>query len=108
MLKKGDAEKFVANLNSPRSIRKINKCCTYPLRHAFVAQAQCTLLGDWRDCKNPRCRRAKVCLVPQPCYWERKFAMAAEQQAKAEKLYRPVRALLAIGSGKGSEGLWLF
>ena len=80
----------------------------YPQRHAFVAQAQCTLLGHWRDCKNPRCRRAKVCLKPQPCYWDRKFAMAPEQWAKAEALCRPVRALLAIGSRKRSEGLWLF
>jgi hypothetical protein len=80
----------------------------YPQRHAFVAQAQCNLLGYFRDCKNARCRRARCCLVPQPCYWDRKLAMPPELWAKAEKLCKPIRALLPIGSRKGSEGLWLF
>jgi hypothetical protein len=34
--------------------------------------------------------------------------MPPEQWAKAEKLCKPLRALLPIGSRKGSEGLWLF
>jgi hypothetical protein len=80
----------------------------YPQRHAFVAQAQCNLLGYFRDCKNARCRRARCCLVPQPCYWDRKLAMPAEQWARFEKLCKPIRALLPIGSRKGSVGLWLF
>jgi hypothetical protein len=41
----------------------------YRERHAYLAQAQCTLLAYWRDCANARCRRAHRCLVPQPCYW---------------------------------------
>ena len=67
-----------------------------------------TLLGYFRDCKNARCRRARCCLVPQPCYWDRKLAMPAEQWARFEKLCKPIRALLPIGSRKGSVGLWLF
>jgi hypothetical protein len=55
----------------------------YPERHAYLAQAQCTLLEYWRDCANARCRRARRCFVP-------------------------LRALLSLGSLKGSEGLWLF
>ncbi|HEY1745933.1 MAG TPA: hypothetical protein VGG11_04100 [Xanthobacteraceae bacterium] len=81
---------------------------SYPQRHAFVAQAQCNLLGHWRDCKHARCRRARCCLTPQPCYWDRKRATPDAQWAKAEALCKPVRALLAIGSRKGAEGLWLF
>ncbi len=81
---------------------------SYPQRHAFVAQAQCNLLGYWRDCKHARCRRARCCLTPQPCYWDRKLAMPDAQWAKAEALCKPIRALLAIGSRKGAEGLWLF
>ena len=77
-------------------------------RHAYLAQAQCTLLGYWRDCAKLRCRRAQRCLFPQPCYWERKAAMPPEQWAKADAACRPLRKLLSIGSSKGSEGLWLF
>jgi hypothetical protein len=91
-----------------RMTRKEWSMVSYPQRHALVAQAMCTLLGYFRECKNARCRRARVRLVPQPCYWDRKFAMPPEQWAKAEKRCKPVRELLAIGSGKGSEGLWLF
>src|SRR5262245_33072178 len=75
---------------------------------AALAQAQCTLLQYWRDCANARCRRARRCLVPHPCYWERKQAMTAAEWAKAEAICRPLRALLSLGSLKGSEGLWLF
>jgi hypothetical protein len=80
----------------------------YHQRHFLLAFAQCNLLGYFRDCKNARCRRARRCLKPQPCYWDRKLAMPPEQWAKAEKLCKPLRALLPIGSRKGSEGLWLF
>jgi hypothetical protein len=38
----------------------------------------------------------------------RKLAMPAEQWARFEKLCKPIRALLPIGSRKGSVGLWLF
>ena len=55
-----------------------------------------------------RCRRARRCLEPHPCYWDRKQAMAPEQWAKAAAACRPLRALLAIGSMKDAEGLWLF
>jgi hypothetical protein len=80
----------------------------YRYRHAYLAQAQCTLLGHWRDCAHRRCRRAHRCLVPQPCYWDRKRAMTAADWARAEAACQPLRALLSIGSLKGSEGLWLF
>ena len=48
------------------------------------------------------------CLVPQPCYWERKQAMPPAEWARAEAACRPLRALLSLGSLKGSEGLWPF
>jgi hypothetical protein len=80
----------------------------YRERHAYLAQAQCTLLEYWRDCANARCRRARCCLVPQPCYWERKRAIPPADWARAEAACRPLRALLSLGSLKGSEGLWLF
>jgi hypothetical protein len=77
-------------------------------RHAHLAQAQCTLLEYWRDCAHARCRRAQRCLVPYPCFWERKQAMTAAEHAEAERACRPLRALLSLGSLKGAEGLWLF
>jgi hypothetical protein len=91
-----------------RMTRKEWSLGSYPQRHAVVAQAQCNLLGYWRDCKHARCRRARCCLTPQPCYWDRKLAMPDAQWAIAEARCKPIRALLAIGSRKGSEGLWLF
>jgi hypothetical protein len=80
----------------------------YRERHAYLAQAQCTLLEYWRDCAQARCRRAQRCLVPYPCYWQRKHAMTAAEQAEAERACGPLRALLSLGSLKGAEGLWLF
>jgi hypothetical protein len=80
----------------------------YRLRHAYVAYAQCMLLGHWRDCAQARCRRARRCLSPHPCYWDRKSAMTPAERAKAEAACRPLRGLLSLGSLKGSEGLWLF
>ena len=80
----------------------------YRERHTYLAQAQCTLLEYWRDCAKARCRRAQRCLVPYPCYWERKQAMTAAEWAEAEAACRPLRALLSLGSLKGAEGLWLF
>jgi hypothetical protein len=62
----------------------------------------------WRDCKKAQCRRARRCLFPQPCYSDRKRAMPPAEWAKAEAACRPLRALLSLGSLKGSEGLWLF
>jgi hypothetical protein len=91
-----------------RMTRKQWSVLSYHWRYTFVAQAQCTLLGYWRDCKSARCRRARFCVKPQPCYWDRKAAMSPEQWAKAEARCKPIRALLAIGSRKGSEGRWLF
>jgi hypothetical protein len=91
-----------------RMTRKQWSLVSYQNRHALVAQAQCTLLGYWRNCKNARCRRARFCVKPQPCYWDHKFAMPDAEWAKAEARCKPIRALLAIGSRKGSEGLWLF
>jgi len=68
----------------------------YRERHAYLAQAQCTLLEYWRDCANARCRRAHRCLVPYPCYWERKQAMAPAEWAKAEnRLPSAARAVVA-------------
>src|SRR5262249_50194772 len=81
---------------------------SYRERHAYLAQAQCMLLGYWRDCANARCRRVHRCLVPYPCYWERKQAMPPPEWARAEAACRPLRALLSLGSLKGSEGLSLF
>jgi hypothetical protein len=80
----------------------------YRHRHWYLAQAQCTLLGYWRDCGKPRCHRARKCLYPDPCYWDRKHAMPPADWAKADAACRPLRALLGIGSTKGAEGLWLF
>jgi hypothetical protein len=80
----------------------------YRERHAYLAQAQCTLLDYWRDCANAPCRRAHRCLVPYPCYWERKQATVPAEWARAEAACRPLPALLSLGSLKGSEGLWLF
>jgi hypothetical protein len=78
-----------------RMTRKQWSMLPYAERHAYVAQAQCNLLAYWRDCANARCRRARCCLFPHP--W-----------AKADAVCRPLRALLSIGTLKGSEGLWLF
>jgi hypothetical protein len=64
--------------------------------------------SPWRDCANARCRRARKCLVPYPCYWNRKQAMTPAHWARAEAACRPLRALLSLGSLKGSEGLWQF
>ena len=80
----------------------------YGHRHAYLAQAQCTLLGYWRDCAKARCRRARRCLQPHPCYWDRKAAMTPAQWAKAAALCRPLRELLSLGSLRGAEGRWLF
>jgi hypothetical protein len=80
----------------------------YRKKHALIAQAQCTLLGYWRDCANARCRRARECLVPHPCYWDRKRQMSEAEWAQADGLCTPLRALMRIGSTKGAEGLWLF
>ena len=91
-----------------RMTRKHWSMLPYAQRHAFVAQAQCNLLAYWRDCANARCRRARCCLSPHPCYWDRKQAMTPAEWAAADAVCRPLRALLSIGSLKGSEGLWLF
>jgi hypothetical protein len=80
----------------------------YRERHAYLAQAQCTLLHYWRDCAHARCRRAHRCLSPYPCFWERKQAMSAAERADVEEACRSLRALLSLGSLKGAEGLWLF
>jgi hypothetical protein len=91
-----------------RLTRKQWSVLPYRYRHAYVAQAQCSLLGYWRDCKKAQCRRARRCLFPHPCYWDRKRAMTPAQWAKAEAACRSLRELLSFGSLKGSEGLWLF
>jgi hypothetical protein len=80
----------------------------YRERHDDLARAQCTLLGFWRDCANARCRRARKCLVPYPCYWNRKQAMTPAQWARAEAACRPLRALLSLGSLKGSVAVLKF
>jgi hypothetical protein len=80
----------------------------YRDRHAIIAQAMCTLLGHWRDCSKRRCRGARRCLFPHPCYWNRKQQMSEAEQAQARKLYEPLLKLTAIGSSQGSDGLWLF
>jgi hypothetical protein len=41
-----------------RMTRKQWSVLPYAERHAYVAQAQCDLLGYWRDCATARCRRA--------------------------------------------------
>jgi hypothetical protein len=81
---------------------------SYPWRHANLAIAQCNLLKFWRDCAKARCRRARRCLKAQPCYWQRKQAMAPADWAKAEAACQPLRAVLSVGSPKGSEGLRQF
>jgi hypothetical protein len=81
---------------------------SYPRKHWLIAQAQCDLLGHWRECTKPRCRRVRRCLFPHPCYWQRKDKMSDAELAQANALCAPLRALLRIGSSKGSEGLWLF
>src|SRR5262249_47512831 len=80
----------------------------YRERPAYLAQGQSTPLEYLRDCAHARCRRVHRCLVPYPCYWERKQAMPPAEWARAEAACRPLRALLSLGSLKGSEGLWLF
>jgi hypothetical protein len=77
-------------------------------RYWFVAQAQCTLLGYWRDCPKPFCRRLQQCKFPHPCYWDRKRQMSDEEKKQMDKVCAPPRALLKIGSSKRSQGLWLF
>jgi hypothetical protein len=91
-----------------RMTRKQWSMLPYRHRHAILAQAQCTLLGYWRGCAKPRCRRAQRCLEPHPCYWERKRAMSPADWAKANAACLPLRALLSMGSLKNSEGVWLF
>ena len=80
----------------------------YRNRHAIIAQAMCTLLGHWRHCDKLRCQRARRCLFPHPCYWNRKQQMSEAEQAQARKLCEPLLKLMAIGSSEGSDGLWLF
>jgi hypothetical protein len=65
-------------------------------------------LGHWRDCDKLRCQRARRCLLPHPCYWNRKQQMSEAEQAQARKLCEPLLKLMAIGSSQGSDGLWLF
>jgi hypothetical protein len=80
----------------------------YRRKHWLIAQAQCDLLGYWQDCRNRRCRRRRRCLSPQPCYWDRKKKMSEAERSRADALCAPLRALMWIGSKKGSEGLWRF
>ncbi len=80
----------------------------YRNKHAFMAQALCTLLGHWRHCDKARCQRVRRCLFPHPCYWNRKQQMSEAEQVQARKLCEPLLALMAIGSSQGSDGLWLF
>ncbi|MGO9400335.1 MAG: hypothetical protein ACLP19_21205 [Xanthobacteraceae bacterium] len=76
----------------------------YRDRHAYLAQAQCTLLGYWRDCAKARCRRAQRCLVPHPCYWERQKRDAAGRMGEGGSglpaAARAVVAGLAEGLGR--------
>jgi hypothetical protein len=110
VLESGDAAKgdgaglAVSAADDPKAVER----AAHAERHAYVAQAQCDLLGYWRDCATARCRRARRCLSPHPCYWDRKQAMTPAEWAAADAVCRPLRALLSIGSLKGSEGLWLF
>jgi hypothetical protein len=93
----------------PRRMTKTQwSVLSYRYRHTYLAQAQCTLLGYWRDCAKARCRRAHRCLQPHPCYWDRKQATLPADWAKAEAACRPLRELLSFGALKGSEGMWLF
>ena len=80
----------------------------YRRKHWLIAQAQCDLLGYWRDCAKARCRRVRQCQFPQPCYWGRKQATPPAEWVKADARCKPLRELMRIGSTKGSEGLWLF
>lgn len=80
----------------------------YRQKHMIVAQAQCDLLGYWRDCNKARCRRARSCVFPHPCYWERKAKLSDAERARMDALCKPLRALMRFGSTRGSEGLWLF
>jgi hypothetical protein len=80
----------------------------YRQKHWLVAQAQCDLLGYWRDCANLRCRRHRRCQSPHPCYWDRKSKLTAAELTTLNKLCQPLRDLTKIASTRGSEGLWLF
>jgi hypothetical protein len=81
----------------------------YRTRWWYLAEAQCTLLGYWRDCSKKSCRRARRCQCPQPCYWDRKRLLSDQQRKEMDKACEPLRALLRIGfSSKGSERLWVF
>jgi hypothetical protein len=80
----------------------------YRQKHWLIAQAQCNLLGYWRDCAKARCRRVRRCLVPDSCYWDRKQAMSKADWVTADAACKPLRELMRIGSRRGSEGLWLF
>ena len=80
----------------------------YRRKHRIIAQAQCDLLGYWQDCAKARCRRARSCLFPHPCYWDHKRQMSDAERAQADAACKPLRALMSIGSSKGSEGQWLF
>ncbi len=80
----------------------------FPSRWWYLARAQCNLLGYWRDCKNRRCRRARRCLEPQPCYWDRKAATPPAEWARADARCKALRSLLGEGAMKRSEGFWLF
>jgi hypothetical protein len=81
----------------------------YRTRWWYIAEAQCNLLGYWRDCAKKTCRRARRCQHPQPCYWDRKSQLSEQQRRDMDKKCAPLRALLGIGfSRKGSHGLSLF
>ena len=62
----------------------------YREKHGLIAQAQCDLLGYWRDCAKVRCRRDRRCLFPDPCYWDRKQAMSKADWAAADALCKPL------------------
>jgi len=104
-----------ANWKFPRRMTLVQwSRLSYRDKYWCVAGEQCTLLGYWRDCAKPGCRRLRYCLAPHPCYWDRKARMTEAEWAQADAACQPLRALLNMGSRKDSgsrksaEGLWLF
>lgn len=69
------------------------------------------LLDGYDTCRYARLAsalRARKCLFPQPCYWERKAKLSDAERKRVDALCQPLRKLLDIGSKRDAEGLWLF
>jgi len=90
-----------------RMTRKQWSVLPYAERHADVGRrsAICSAIGATAPRRAAAGRGAASLRIPAT---DRKQAMTPAEWAAADAVCRPLRALLSLGSLKGSEGLWLF